>query len=101
MSAVSFDAAVQAVAGRPRSVPPGGRRVQLCPLQLEGRQLGGATASLEEPLQEEEQEGGTKTGEEEEEEEEKGDSGSVRAVQQFSLCEDFQHCLTKRSPTNT
>lgn len=68
MSPVSFDAVIQTAPGCPCPVSPGGRRVQLRPLQLEGRQLGGAGASLEEPLQEEEQARGTETGEEEEKE---------------------------------
>lgn len=82
MSPVSFDAAVQTTAGRPCAVSSSGRRVQLRLLQLDGRQLGGAGTSLEEPLQdeeeEEEEEGGTETGEEEEEE--KGEGGSTEAV---------------------
>lgn len=94
MSPVSSDAAVQAAAGRPRPVSPGVRWVQLRLLQLDGRQLGGAGTSLEEPLQEEEEdEGGTETGEEE--------GGSVEAVQLSGLSADVQgRRLTKRSPAN-
>lgn len=107
MSPVSFDAAVQATSGRPCEVSPSRRRVQLHLLQLDGRQLGGAGTSLEEPLQDEKQEeeegqeGGTETGEEEEEEE-KGGGGGVEAVQLCSLFEDVQERhIAKGSPANT
>lgn len=92
MSPVSADAVVQAAAGCPCAVAPGGRRVQLRLLQPDGRKMGGAGASLEEPLQEEEEEeGGTETETEE--------GGGVEAVHLSRLFEDIQERrLTKRSP---
>lgn len=78
---VSPAAAVQAAAGHPRPLAPGVRRLRLRALRLEGRQLGGDGASLEEPLWEE--------GGEEEEEEEEGAAAEERSrVQQ--LCQAAQ-----------
>lgn len=103
MSAVSSHAAIQAAAGCARPVPPGVRRLQLRPLLLEGRQLGGAGASLEEPLQKEEQEGGTEAGEEAEEEEEGKEKGRCirfRSTERSDVSGDISHHLAKCSPSN-
>lgn len=94
MSALSCHAGIQAAAGHPRPFPPTVRRLQLHPLPLEGRQLGGARASLEESLQEEKQEGGTEAGEEEEEKEKEGakDTGHGGA-----LCDDLAQPSANRA----